>query len=53
MPNIRVSPSEDGVATITLDRPNKKNALSIALREEVIAVVSNTFDRTLQSVASS
>jgi len=36
MANIRVSPSEDGVVTITLDRSNKKNALSIALREEVI-----------------
>ena len=36
MTNIRVSPSEDGVATITLDRPEKKNALSIALRLEVL-----------------
>ena len=36
MANIRLSRSEDGVATITLDRSNKKNALSIALREEVI-----------------
>ena len=36
MANIRVSPSEDGVATITLDRSHKKNALSVALREEVL-----------------
>jgi len=36
MANIRVSPCEDGVATITLDRPEKKNALSVALRLEVI-----------------
>jgi len=36
MANIRVSHCEDGVATITLDRPHKKNALSVALREEVL-----------------
>jgi len=36
MSNIRVSPSEDEVATITLDRPHKKNALSVALREEMV-----------------
>jgi enoyl-CoA hydratase/carnithine racemase len=36
MSNIRVSSSEDGVATITLDRPHKKNALSVALREEML-----------------
>jgi enoyl-CoA hydratase len=36
MANIRVSPCEDGVATITLDRPEKKNALSVALRLEVL-----------------
>jgi len=36
MANRRVSPSEDGVATITLDRSHKKNAISIALREEVL-----------------
>ena len=41
MANIRVSPSEDGVATITLDRSNKKNALSIALREEVIDALNH------------
>ncbi len=36
MANIRLSHFEDGVATITLDRPHKKNALSVALREEVL-----------------
>ena len=36
MTNIRVSPCEDGVTTITLNRPEKKNALSIALRLEVL-----------------
>jgi enoyl-CoA hydratase/carnithine racemase len=34
--DIRVSPCEGGVATITLDRPHKKNALSVALRDEVL-----------------
>ena len=33
--NIRVESSPAGVATITLSRPEKKNALSIALRDEV------------------
>src|SRR5262249_33481519 len=32
---IQVSPVEGGVATIVLSRPEKKNALSIALRDEV------------------
>ena len=32
-------PDEDGVAVITLNRPEKKNALSIALREEVVALL--------------
>ena len=36
MANIRVSPCEDGMATITLDREEKKNALSVALRLEMI-----------------
>jgi enoyl-CoA hydratase/carnithine racemase len=36
MPSIRISPCEDGVVTITLDRPQKRNALSVALREEVV-----------------
>ena len=35
MPNIRVSPAAAGVATLTLDRADKRNALSIALRDEV------------------
>ena len=36
MADIRVLPCDEGVVTIILDRPHKKNALSIALREEVI-----------------
>lgn len=32
---IRVDGPADGVATLTLDRPEKRNALSIALRDEV------------------
>jgi enoyl-CoA hydratase len=41
MANIRVSPCEDGVATITLDRSHKKNALSVALREEVLDALAH------------
>jgi len=41
MSNIRVSACKDGVATITLDRPSKKNALSLALREEVIGALEH------------
>ncbi len=36
MADIRVLPCDEGVATIILDRSHKRNALSIALREEVI-----------------
>ena len=36
MTDIRVLPCDEGVVTIILDRSHKKNALSIALREEVI-----------------
>ena len=32
-------PDDDGIAVITLNRPEKKNALSIALREEVVALL--------------
>jgi enoyl-CoA hydratase/carnithine racemase len=41
MPNIRVSPCENGVSTITLDRPHKKNALSVELREEVVDALAH------------
>jgi enoyl-CoA hydratase/carnithine racemase len=32
-------PDPDGIAVITLNRPEKKNALSIALRDEVLALL--------------
>lgn len=37
---IRVEPAEAGVARLTLNRPDKKNALSIALRDEVTAALA-------------
>ena len=37
---ITVSSADNGVATITLNRPDKKNALSIALRDEVSDVLA-------------
>ncbi|MGA2826317.1 MAG: enoyl-CoA hydratase-related protein [Streptosporangiaceae bacterium] len=37
-------PDNDGVAVITLNRPEKKNALSIALREEVAALLGRMAD---------
>ena len=52
MANIRILHSEEGVATITLDRPHKKNALSVALREEWW-MRWNTFVQTTRSIASS
>jgi len=38
-PLVLASGPDDGVAVITLNRPEKKNALSIALREEVVALL--------------
>lgn len=38
--NILVSDIESGVCTITLNRPAKKNALSIALRDELTAALN-------------
>jgi enoyl-CoA hydratase/carnithine racemase len=38
-PVLASGPDDDGVAVITLNRPEKKNALSIALREEVVALL--------------
>jgi enoyl-CoA hydratase/carnithine racemase len=32
-------PDDSGIAVLTLDRPEKKNALSIALREEAVAIL--------------
>ena len=44
-------PDEDGVAVITLNRPEKKNALSIALREEVVALLGRMAgDETLKAL---
>jgi enoyl-CoA hydratase/carnithine racemase len=41
MGEVAVSPVEDGVVVVTLDRPGKKNALSIAVRDEM----SDALDR--------
>jgi len=38
-PVLASGPDDDGIAVITLNRPEKKNALSIALREEVVALL--------------
>jgi enoyl-CoA hydratase/carnithine racemase len=38
-PLVLASGPDDGVAVLTLNRPEKKNALSIALREEAVAVL--------------
>ena len=38
-PLVLVSGPDDGVAVLTLNRPEKKNALSIALREEAVALL--------------
>ena len=32
---VLVAAADDGIATVTLNRPEKKNALSIALRDEM------------------
>jgi enoyl-CoA hydratase len=46
-----VSSGDDGVTVITLNRPEKKNALSIALREEVIAALrALAADETVKAV---
>jgi enoyl-CoA hydratase/carnithine racemase len=37
---------DDGVAVLTLNRPEKKNALSIALREQAVAVLARLADDT-------
>lgn len=37
-------PDEHGIAVITLNRPEKKNALSIALRDEVTALLGGLSD---------
>ena len=37
-------PDHDGIGVITLNRPEKKNALSIALREEAVALLGRMAD---------
>lgn len=37
---VEVTGPVEGVATVTLDRPEKKNALSIAVRDEVVAALA-------------
>ena len=43
-------PDDDGVAVLTLNRPEKKNALSIALREEAVAVLGRLADNAALKV---
>jgi enoyl-CoA hydratase len=48
--HVRIA-ARDAVATITLDRPAKKNALSIALRDEVTAAIAELAgDESLKAV---
>jgi enoyl-CoA hydratase len=39
--NLEVSLPEEGVVTITLNRPTKKNALTIALRDEIVDALAD------------
>jgi enoyl-CoA hydratase/carnithine racemase len=43
-PVLASGPDGDGVAVLTLNRPEKKNALSIALREEAVAILGRLAD---------
>ncbi|HEY1669234.1 MAG TPA: enoyl-CoA hydratase/isomerase family protein [Trebonia sp.] len=43
-PLVLASGPDDGVGVITLNRPEKKNALSIALREEAVALLGRMAD---------
>jgi len=45
---IRIGPVEAGVATIVLSRPEKKNALSITLRDEMSDAVDSLVHDALQ-----
>ncbi|HEX9258889.1 MAG TPA: enoyl-CoA hydratase/isomerase family protein [Acidimicrobiales bacterium] len=36
---LRINPADEGVVVLTLDRPDKRNALSVALRDEVTAAL--------------
>jgi len=50
-PLVLASGPDDGVAVLTLNRPEKKNALSIALREEVVALLGRMAgDETLKAL---
>jgi enoyl-CoA hydratase/carnithine racemase len=43
-PVLADGPDDDGVAVLTLNRPDKKNALNIALREEAVAILGRLAD---------
>jgi len=43
-PLVLASGPDDGIGVITLNRPEKKNALSIALREEAVALLGRMAD---------
>lgn len=51
MPAIIVTGPDDGVVTLTLNRPDKKNALSVALRDEMTDILAGvTADESVRCV---
>jgi enoyl-CoA hydratase/carnithine racemase len=41
---LRIEVADDGIATVTLDRPDKRNALSIALRDALVDLLARWHD---------
>ena len=44
---LRIGVADDGIATLTLDRPDKRNALSIALRDALASWIEDSSVRAL------